>query len=233
MLDTVICLPTYNEIENLPLMIAAISEVVPDVHILVIDDNSPDGTGAKADEIAAADERVHVLHRTAKEGLGKAYVAGFKWALERGYQRIMEMDCDFSHQPRYLPAFLAASETHDLVLGSRYIPGGGTDDWSWSRRFISKSGNTYARLILGLPQKDLTGGFKLFNRRVLEAIPLDEIMAGGYVFQIELTWRATRRGFTVAELPIEFPDRTRGTSKMNKAIVAEAMLNVWRLRFMK
>ncbi len=233
MSDTVICLPTYNELENLPLMVAAIHEVVPDIHILVIDDNSPDGTGPLADEIAGGDDRVHVLHRKAKEGLGRAYIAGFKWALKRGYERIMEMDCDFSHQPRYLPDFLAASKEFDLVLGSRYIPGGGTDDWSWSRRFISKSGNTYARMILGLPYKDLTGGFKLFNRRVLETIPLDDIMAGGYVFQIELTWRAVRRGFTVGEVPIEFPDRTRGDSKMNQGIVLEAMLNVWRLRLMK
>lgn len=230
--QTVICLPTYNEIENLELMITAIHEVVPDVDVLVIDDGSPDGTGAKADALAAADGRVHVLHRTAKEGLGKAYIAGFRWALERDYARIMEMDCDFSHQPKYLPDFIEKAERYDLVLGSRYIEGGGTRDWSWSRRFISQGGNTYARMILGLPYKDLTGGFKCFNRRVLEALPLDAVMAGGYVFQIELTYRAVKLGFSVGEVPIEFPDRTRGTSKMNKAIVAEAMANVWKLRLL-
>jgi dolichol-phosphate mannosyltransferase len=227
---TLICLPTYNEIENLPLMIAAIHDVISVVNVLIIDDNSPDGTGALADELAADDERVFVLHRTAKEGLGKAYIAGFKWALERDYELIMEMDCDFSHQPRYLRDFITKADTADLVLGSRYVPGGGTQDWSWSRRMISRCGNTYARLILGLPFSDLTGGFKCFNRRVLENLALDEVMSGGYVFQIELTYRAIERGFTIAEVPIEFPDRTRGQSKMNNAIVFEAMLNVWRLR---
>ncbi len=227
---TLVCLPTYNEAENLPLMVTAIHEVVPEVEILVIDDNSPDGTGRLADDIAAKDDRVHVLHRTAKEGLGRAYIAGFKWALARDYALIFEMDCDFSHQPRYLPDFIAAAERADLVLGSRYIPGGGTEDWGASRKLISRGGNVYAQLILGLPFKDLTGGFKCFRREVLEALPLDEIFGGGYVFQIELTYRSVKRGFSVAEVPIVFPDRTRGESKMDKAIVWEAVQNVWKLR---
>ena len=228
---TVICLPTYNEAENLPLMVAAIHEVVPAVDILVIDDNSPDGTGKLADEISAADERVHVMHRTAKEGLGRAYIAGFKWALERDYELIFEMDCDFSHQPKYLPDFIAKAAENDLVIGCRYTAGGGTTDWSASRKMISRGGNVYAQTILWLPYKDLTGGFKCFNRRVLEALPLDEIFGGGYVFQIELTYRTVKLGFSVGEVPIIFPDRTRGESKMDKAIVWEAIQNVWKLRF--
>lgn len=225
-----ICLPTYNEAENLPLLVAAIHREVPDVDLLVIDDNSPDGTGAIADGLAAADARVHVLHRAAKEGLGRAYVAGFGWALAHGYPLICEMDCDFSHQPRYLPELLAASATADVVLGSRYVPGGGTEGWAWHRRMLSRGGNTYARLVLGLPFADLTGGFKCFRRQVLAALPLDEILGGGYVFQIELTWRAVRAGFRVVEVPIVFPDRVRGDSKMRGAIVWEAVRNVWRLR---
>ena len=227
----VICLPTYNEAENLAEMVAAIFGVVPAIDILVIDDASPDGTGQIADAIAVDDPRVHVMHRLAKEGLGRAYVAGFQWALARDYTYIFEMDCDFSHQPRYLPTFLAAVATADVVLGSRYIPGGGTEGWVWHRRLLSRGGNTYARLILGLPYADLTGGFKCFHRRVLEVLPLNEIMGGGYVFQIELTWRAEQAGFKIAEVPIVFPDRVRGDSKMRGAIVFEAIRNVWRLRF--
>ena len=227
---TVICLPTYNEVENLPLMVAAIHAVVPDIDILVIDDNSPDGTGRLADDIATTNAHVFVLHRTAKEGLGRAYIAGFRWALARAYDLIFEMDCDFSHQPKYLPEFLRKAERCDLVLGSRYIPGGGTEDWDWRRRFISQGGNTYARLILGLPFKDLTGGFKCFRRRVLEALPLDDIVGNGYVFQIEITYRTVLLGFSVGEVPIQFPDRTRGQSKMSGDIVREAVTNVWRLR---
>ena len=229
---TVICLPTYNEVENLPLMTAAIHAIVPHVHILVIDDNSPDGTGALADELAAADDRVFVLHRAAKEGLGRAYIAGFQWALAREYQLIFEMDCDFSHQPKYLPAFIERAAQADLVLGSRYIRGGGTEGWTWHRRVLSQGGNTYARAILGLPYRDLTGGFKCFRRAVLEALPLDDIVSNGYVFQIELTWRAVHLGFSVGEVPIVFPDRERGESKMHGGIVFEAMANVWKLRFL-
>ena len=230
-MSTVVCLPTYNERENLSQMIEAIFATLDQLHILVIDDNSPDGTGQLADEHAAADERVHVLHRTAKEGLGRAYLAGFQWALAQGYERIIQMDCDFSHQPKYLVGMLQLAESSDLVLGSRYIPGGGTEGWAWHRRFLSKGGNTYARMILGLPYKDLTGGFKCWNRRVLEALPLADIESNGYVFQIEMTWRAVRLGFSIAELPIVFPDRVAGESKMTGGIVTEAMKNVIKIRF--
>lgn len=232
MKPTIICLPTYNEADNLENMIDAIMEVVPDAHVLVIDDNSPDGTGGIADGRAASDERVHVLHRTAKEGLGRAYIAGFQWALSRDYELIFQMDCDFSHQPKYLLDFLREAANVDLVLGCRYIEGGGTEGWAWHRRFLSRGGNTYARAILGLPFKDLTGGFKCWNRRVLDALPLSEIQSNGYVFQIEMTWRATRLGFSVGEVPIIFPDRVAGESKMNGGIVTEAMKNVIKLRFL-
>ncbi|HAN32582.1 MAG TPA: dolichyl-phosphate beta-D-mannosyltransferase, partial [Myxococcales bacterium] len=195
--NTVICLPTYNEVENLPLMVQAIHDVVPQVDILVIDDNSPDGTGQLADKIAADDQRVYVLHRTAKEGLGRAYIAGFKWALERSYDLIFEMDCDFSHQPKYLPMFIEQAQEHDVVIGCRYTEGGGTTDWGVGRKMISRGGNIYAQAILWLPFKDLTGGFKCFRRRVLETLPLDEIFGGGYVFQIELTYRSVKLGFSV------------------------------------
>lgn len=227
---TIICLPTYNELENLPLLVAEVHKIVPDVHILVIDDNSPDGTGRLADELAAQDQRIFVLHRQQKQGLGRAYLAGFAWALARDYELIFEMDCDFSHPPRFLPDFRAKARSCDLVLGSRYIPGGGTQDWDWRRRLVSRGGNTYAQLILGLPYKDLTGGFKCFHRRVLEALPMDDIVSNGYVFQIELTWRAIQQGFVVGEVPIQFPDRTRGESKMSGAIVREAVIKVWELR---
>lgn len=230
---TLICIPTYNERENLPLLVEAIFAVVPQVELLVIDDNSPDGTGQIADEIAKQNPQVHVLHRPGKQGLGRAYLAGFAWALAHDHELIFEMDCDFSHPPRFLPEFLKKAEQFDVVLGSRYIPGGGTQDWDWRRRAISKGGNAYARAILGLPFKDLTGGFKCFHRKVLEALPLDQIFSNGYVFQIELTWRAVLLGFRVGEVPIQFPDRTRGQSKMDGRIVREAVINVWKLRLGK
>ena len=227
---TLICLPTYDERDNLAPMVAAVHAVVPHVELLVIDDNSPDGTGRIADGLAAADPRVHVLHRKGKEGLGKAYLAGFAWALERGYQLVLEMDCDFSHDPRHLPAMLAAARTHDLVLGSRYVPGGGTVNWGLGRRLISRGGSLYARTILGLPQRDLTGGFKCFRREVLEAIDLPSVECAGYAFQIELTYRAARRGFRIAEVPITFADRRIGHSKMSRRIVLEALGRVWSIR---
>ncbi len=233
MQKTLICLPTYNERENLPLLVTEIHAIVPHVHILVIDDNSPDGTGKLADELAAADERIFVLHRAQKQGLGRAYIAGFEWALQRDYELIFEMDCDFSHMPRYLPDFIEKAKSCDVVLGSRYIPGGGTKDWDWRRRFISRGGNTYAQVILGLPYRDLTGGFKCFHRHVLETLPLAEIVGSGYVFQIELTYRSVLLGFSIGEVPIEFPDRTRGQSKMSGNIVREAVTKVWQLRLNK
>jgi dolichol-phosphate mannosyltransferase len=227
---TLIIIPTFNEMENLPLIVEAVFKVVPAVEILVVDDGSPDGTGALADELSARDGRVHVLHRTAKEGLGRAYVAGFDWALPRGYELIFEMDCDFSHRPEHLPDFLAAAREADLVLGSRYVKGGATEDWPLLRKAISYGGNTYARLVLGLPYKDLTGGFKCFHRRVLEALPLHDLFSFGYCFQIELTYRAHKKGFRIAQVPITFPDRKRGTSKMSGKIFKEAFINVWKLR---
>jgi dolichol-phosphate mannosyltransferase len=227
---TLIVVPTYNEKENLPLLAEAIFKIVPHVNILVVDDSSPDGTGELADELAAKDERIHVLHRTDKEGLGKAYVAGFHWALARDYELIFEMDCDFSHRPEHLPEFLAAAEGSDLVLGSRYIKGGGTENWGVMRKLISGGGNLYARTVLGLPYKDLTGGFKCFRRKVLETLPIDDLFSFGYCFQIELTYRSHKAGFRVAQVPIVFPDRLRGESKMSGAIFKEAFVTVWKLR---
>jgi len=225
-----IVVPTYNERENLQLLVAAVHEVVPHTDILVVDDSSPDGTGELADELAAGDPRVHVLHRREKEGLGKAYTAGFAWALEKGYDLIFEMDCDFSHRPEHLPHFLEAIKDADLVLGSRYVKGGGTENWGVLRKLISGGGNLYARAVLGLPYRDLTGGFKCFRRKVLEALDLDNLFSFGYSFQIELTCRTHKRGFRIVEVPIVFPDRTRGESKMSGKIFKEAFFTVWKLR---
>jgi dolichol-phosphate mannosyltransferase len=226
----VICLPTYNERDNLAPIVAAIHATVRDVDVLVVDDNSPDGTGALADAIAAKDPRVKVLHRAGKEGLGKAYLAAFAWALERGYTLVLEMDADFSHDPAHLPAILEAARGADLVLGSRYVPGGGTVNWGLVRKLVSRGGSLYARTLLGLKIRDLTGGFKCFRREVLEAIDLASVECTGYAFQIELTYRALLRGFRVREVPIVFQDRRVGQSKMSKGIVLEAMRKVWSMR---
>jgi dolichol-phosphate mannosyltransferase len=226
-----ICLPTYDERENLAPIVDAIFRVVPDVDVLVIDDDSPDGTGRLADEIAARDPRVKVLHRAAKQGLGRAYLAGFAWALERDYGLVLEMDADFSHDPRHLPSLLAAARDADLVLGSRYVPGGGTVNWGLGRKIVSRGGSAYARAILGIDVRDLTGGFKCFRREVLEAIELATVECSGYAFQIELTFRAARRGFRIVEVPIVFADRRVGQSKMSRRIVLEAMRKVWSMRF--
>ena len=225
-----VIVPTYNESDNLPQILPAILAAAP-VDILVVDDSSPDGTGAIADELAASDPRVKVLHRQKKEGLGRAYLAGFAKALADGYDRIIEMDADFSHDPARLPELLQASDTADLVLGSRYVEGGGTVNWSFGRRMLSKGGSLYARTILGVPVRDLTGGFKCFRREVLESIDLPTVRSSGYAFQIELTYRALRRGFTVREIPIVFVDRRVGKSKMSRGIVAEALWMVWKIRF--
>ncbi len=225
-----IIIPTYNEKENLRLLLEEVFQRVPGVHVLVVDDNSPDGTGDEAESLSRQDSRIHVMHRQGKQGLGTAYVAGFRWALERSYEFVFEMDCDFSHQPKFLPAFLEAAEKADLVLGSRYISGGGTENWGLMRKFISYGGNFYARTVLGLPFKDVTGGFKCFRRAVLEKMPFDELLSTGYSFQIELTTRAHRMGYRIAEVPIVFPDRTRGASKMSGAIFKEAFVNVLKLR---
>lgn len=202
--------------------------------VLVVDDGSPDGTGDLAEDLRTEHGgRVDVLHRPAKLGLGTAYVAGFKRALQSDYGYILEMDCDFSHDPKYLPAFLERAQSADLVLGSRYIAGGGTVNWNVPRRIISKSGSLYSQAVLGLPYADLTGGFKCFRRHVLEAMDLETVRSNGYAFQIELTYRAHKRGFRIAEIPIIFYERRVGASKMSKEIVFEAMLMVWRFRFGK
>ncbi len=228
--SALICLPTYDERENVEAILAAILASAPEVDVLVIDDASPDGTGALADAVAAREPRVKVLHRAGKEGLGKAYLAGFAWALERGYGLVLEMDADFSHAPAHLPALLAASREADLVLGSRYVAGGGTRNWGLGRRLLSRGGSLYARTILGVGVRDLTGGFKCFRREVLEAIDLRSVECSGYAFQIELTYRALRRGFRVVEVPIVFADRRVGHSKMSRRIVFEAIRKVWAIR---
>ena len=229
-----IVLPTYDERENLPRMVeslAAIRDRTPfDGEVLVVDDNSPDGTGPLADRLAAEHEWLHVLHREAKEGLGPAYLAGFAWALARPYSHVLEMDCDLSHPPEAVPAMLAAADGADLVLGSRYVRGGGVVGWPASRKLISRGGCAYARLVLGVPIRDLTGGFKCFRRWVLESLDLRNVRAGGYAFQIELTYRTLRMGGRVVELPITFTDRTMGRSKMSRSIVLEAVREVPALR---
>jgi dolichol-phosphate mannosyltransferase len=228
----VVCLPTYNERENLEAMVSALGDVLPtDGRILVIDDNSPDGTGEIADRLAAERDDVDVLHRPLKEGLGPAYLAGFARALELGADFVVEMDCDFSHAPADVPRLLEAAENADLVLGSRYVHGGGTRNWGLVRRLISRWGSLYAQLLLGVGVRDLTGGFKCYRRAVLEAIDLRAIRSKGYAFQIETTYRALRAGFRVVEVPITFVDREVGGSKMSRAIVVEAMWKVPALRF--
>ena len=227
----VICLPTYNEHENLEPMLRALGAVLgPDDRVLVIDDNSPDGTGELADRLAAELGGVEVLHRPHKEGLGPAYLAGFRRALELGAELVVEIDCDFSHDPADVPRLVEAAWDADLVLGSRYVPGGSVEDWGAVRRAISAGGSIYARLLLGVPIRDLTGGFKCFRRAVLETIDLDAIHSRGYAFQIELTYRALRRGFRVREVPIRFVDREVGGSKMSRSIVLEAIWKVPLLR---
>jgi dolichol-phosphate mannosyltransferase len=227
-----VILPTYDEAENLERIVGAVLEhLSPSGTVLVVDDNSPDGTGEIADRLAGSDGSVRVLHRARKEGLGPAYLAGFHLALDAGAERIIEMDADFSHDPAYLPRLIGAAENADLVIGSRYVPGGGVTEWGQMRRFISRGGSAYARMALGLPIRDLTGGFKCFRREVLEAINLDTIEARGYAFQVETTYRAIKAGFRVVEIPIVFSDRRDGTSKMTSAIVAEAIWRVPAMRF--
>lgn len=228
---TLICMPTYNEAENIRPIIQAIHDVVPEVHVLVIDDNSPDGTGEMADELADRDERVHVLHRTEKAGLGKAYIAGFGWALEHDYERIVEMDADFSHQPKYLPDMISQLDRFDVCVGSRYVAGGGTEDWGLLRKVISRGGGLYSRTILGIDVQDLTAGFVAWRAEVLESLDLSDVEASGYVFQIEMKYRAHKKGYRLVEIPIVFPDRIAGESKMTPDIAAEALWRVWKIRF--
>jgi dolichol-phosphate mannosyltransferase len=228
---TLIVIPTFNERENLERIIRAIHGVVPHVHVLVVDDGSPDGTGEIADRLAASDDRVFVLHREGKLGLGTAYIAGFKYALARDYERILEMDADFSHDPKYLPALLDAAERHDMVVGSRYVRGGGTRDWGLFRRMLSRGGGLYARAILGMSVQDLTAGFICYRRETLERLDLDAVSSTGYVFQIELKYRVHLLGLSIVEVPILFPDRVAGESKMSPDIAREALTQVWKLRF--
>ncbi len=229
-----VCVPTYNERENVERLVTAVRHELDlagiDGHVLVIDDGSPDGTGAIADAMSAVDDRVHVLHRTEKEGIGPAYRAGFRHAMAQNADLILEMDCDFSHDPKDVPRLIAAAETGDVVLGSRYVKGGGVADWGVVRRAISRGGCLYAQAWIGTSLKDLTGGFKCFRREVLEAIPLDEVSGAGYVFQVEMTYRALLGGFRVVEVPITFTDRTAGQSKMSRGIVMEAAVLVPILR---
>jgi dolichol-phosphate mannosyltransferase len=226
-----VCVPTYNERENLVSLVEELLETAP-VDVLVVDDNSPDGTGQVAEMLAKRHPaRLWVLHRGGKLGLGTAYIAAFRWGLERGYRFLLEMDADFSHQPRHVPALLRAAETFDVVLGSRYIDGGGIVNWGLGRRLLSRGGSLYARSILDLPVRDLTSGFKCFRREVLEAIDLSTVTTAGYAFQIELTHRACALGFRVKEIPIVFYERAEGRSKMSTEIVAEAVTAVWKMRF--
>lgn len=223
-----VIIPTYNESESLPGVLERLRRAVPEAHVLVADDNSPDGTGALADALAAKDDHVHVLHRAGKEGLGKAYLAGFAWGLERGYDVIVEMDADGSHRPEELPRLLAQIPHADVVLGSRWVPGGSVVNWPASRRVLSQGGSLYTRLALGIPTRDATGGYRAYRASALRALDLGTVESNGYCFQIDLLWRALQRGLIVREVPITFVEREAGTSKMSGRIVREALLNVAR-----
>jgi dolichol-phosphate mannosyltransferase len=221
-----VIVPTYDEVQNLAPIVERALAAVPTAHVLVVDDASPDGTGALADRLAASDRRVCVLHRTEKAGLGAAYVAGFRWAQARGYDVVVEMDADGSHAPEQLPRLLAALESADLAIGSRWVEGGRIVNWPRSRELLSRSGNAYVRLLLGVPVRDATGGFRAYRREVLDALPLDDVASHGYCFQVDLAWRAIEAGYRVVEVPITFVERVRGESKMSRAIVLEAL---WRV----
>ncbi len=231
-----VVIPTYDERENLAPLLRRLHTTIPEAHVLVVDDGSPDGTGQLADEFAATDERVAVLHRGSKDGLGAAYVAGFRWGLRRGYDVLVEMDADGSHAPEDLPRLLgalaAAGGGADLVLGSRYVPGGRVVNWPWHREWLSRGGNLYSRLALGVGIEDVTGGFRAYRRGVLETLPLDEVASQGYCFQVDLAWRTVHAGFRVLEVPITFTEREQGQSKMSGDIVREALWRVtgWGLR---
>ena len=225
-------IPTYDERENLDRILDRLRAAVPAADALIVDDASPDGTGNLADERAAADANVHVLHRTGKEGLGPAYIAGFRWGLERGYEALVEMDADGSHAPEELPRLLAALGDADVVLGSRWVPGGSVVDWPRRRELLSRGGNAYARLMLGLPVRDATGGFRVYRREVLETVALADVASAGYCFQVDVLWRAWQAGFRVVEVPIRFVERTAGVSKMSRDVVKEALvkITVWGIR---
>ncbi|MEI2775640.1 MAG: polyprenol monophosphomannose synthase [Tetrasphaera sp.] len=223
-----VCIPTYNERENLPRIVARVREHAPGADILVLDDNSPDGTGQVADELAAADPHVHVLHRLGKEGLGRAYLAGFDWALEHGYDAIVEMDADGSHQPEHLGAMLAAAADADVVIGSRYVPGGGVVNWPASRKALSMGGNVYTRILLGMPIKDATAGYRVYRASALRGLRLETVDSQGYCFQVDLTRRAIRERLRVVEVPITFVERAIGDSKMNSDVASESLKRITR-----
>ena len=230
-MKNLIVVPTYNEVENLRPLTTEILKAAPqNVDILVVDDGSPDGTGKLADELAQADPRIHVMHRSGKQGLGTAYVKGFQWGLQNGFDALIEMDADFSHKPEYLPTMLRLLSENDVVIGSRYVAGGGTVNWGLGRKVLSRGGSCYSRMILGAPIRDFTGGFNGWIRQVLETISLDTLKSDGYSFQIELKYRAFRKGYKIQEFPIVFEDRKVGQSKMNKRIVFEALRKVWAFR---
>ncbi|MGP3922069.1 polyprenol monophosphomannose synthase [Streptomyces sp. 8N616] len=224
--SVLVIIPTYNEAENIKPIVGRVRTAVPEAHVLVADDNSPDGTGKLADELAAEDGQVHVLHRRGKEGLGAAYLAGFRWGIEHGYGVLVEMDADGSHQPEELPRLLTALKGADLVLGSRWVPGGRVVNWPKSREFISRGGSLYSRLLLDVPIRDVTGGFRAFRKETLEGLGMDAVASQGYCFQVDLAWRAVKAGFHIVEVPITFIDREFGDSKMSRDIVAEAL---WRV----
>jgi len=229
---SLIIVPTYNEKGNVERLVGALFDLDRDIEILIVDDNSPDGTGEIADRLSAGDRRVHVLHRPGKLGLGSAYIQGFNFALNHGYDLIFEMDADFSHDPSYIPRFLEKIQDCDVVLGSRYIQGVNVINWPMSRLLLSYFANLYTRIVTGLPVKDATGGFKCFRRETLEAVDLDQVKSDGYSFQIEMTFKCWKKGFRVCEIPIIFYERQKGRSKMSKKIVHEAVWMVWRLRLL-
>ena len=224
--NVLVIIPTFNEVENIEPIVARVRESVPDAHVLVADDNSPDGTGKLADELAAADDQVHVLHRKGKEGLGAAYLAGFRWGMDNDFGVLVEMDADGSHQPEELPRLLTALKGADLVLGSRWVPGGRIVNWPKYREFISRGGSTYSRLLLNVPIRDVTGGYRAFRRETLEGIGIDEVASAGYCFQVDLARRTVEAGYHVVEVPITFVERERGDSKMSNDILVEAL---WRV----
>lgn len=231
MKNSLIIIPTYNELENIQKLLKAVFVLYPEINILVVDDNSPDGTGDYIQKISETDERVHIIRRAGKMGLGTAYVAGFKYMIEKKYNLAIQMDADFSHDPKEIKNFLAEAENSDLIIGSRYIRGVNVINWPIRRLLLSYFANRYTMLVTGMPIKDATGGFKCFRREVLEAINLDKIRSNGYSFQIEMNFKAWKKGFKIKEIPIVFTDRVEGTSKMSKKIVREAVMMVWKLRF--
>ncbi|MGO4751331.1 polyprenol monophosphomannose synthase [Streptomyces sp. 2MCAF27] len=221
-----VIIPTYNEAENIKPIVARVRESVPEAHVLVADDNSPDGTGKVADELAAEDDHVRVLHRKGKEGLGAAYLAGFRWGIEHGYGVLVEMDADGSHQPEELPRLLTALKGADLVIGSRWVPGGRIVNWPKRREYLSRGASTYSRILLDVPIRDVTAGFRAFRKETLEGLGMDAVASQGYCFQIDMAWRAVKAGFHVIEVPVTFVERERGDSKMSKDIVTEAFWKV-------